>query len=64
MHSPEQSARLQFYENPETTTLPWRIGEGGINMDDLLVIGIVHVSPGAFQVIVQLTRPLQGVVLS
>ena len=33
-------------------------------MDDLLLIGIVHVSPGAFQVIVQLARPLQGVAFS
>ena len=32
-------------------------------MDDLLVIGIVHVSPGAFQVIFQLARPLSGMAL-
>lgn len=54
--SPEQSARSQFSEI-QATTSPWTIGKGEINVTDLLIIGIVHVSAGAFQVILQLAQP-------
>ncbi|VDC00983.1 unnamed protein product [Peniophora sp. CBMAI 1063] len=46
------------YDSPFSA--PWRIGEGGIRLDELLIVGVVHVSPGAFQVVLQLARPRGG----
>jgi len=35
----------------------WRIGEGGVTLDDVVIIGIVHVSSGSWQVLLQLRQP-------
>ena len=34
----------------------WRIGSGGIARDEVIVIGVVHVSQGSWQPILQLRR--------
>ena len=34
----------------------WRIGPGGITRDDVIIIGVVHVSQGSWQPILQLRR--------
>ncbi|KZV66144.1 hypothetical protein PENSPDRAFT_556345, partial [Peniophora sp. CONT] len=52
----QEFADSHFPENHEAD-YAWRVGEGGIRMEDLLLIGIVHVSPGVFQVVLQLAQP-------
>jgi hypothetical protein len=34
----------------------WRIGAGGIKKEDVILVGIVHVSQGSWQPILQLNR--------
>ena len=34
----------------------WRIGPGAITRDDIIIIGVVHVSQGSWQPILQLRR--------
>ena len=34
----------------------WRVGAGGIRKEDMILIGVVHVSQGSWQPILQLNR--------
>jgi hypothetical protein len=46
----QEAERLQG-QNPN-----WRIGAGGITKEDVILVGIVHVSQGSWQPILQLNR--------
>ncbi len=39
--------------------LQWAVGPGKIDVDDLLLVSMVHVSMGSWQANLQLNRPLR-----
>jgi hypothetical protein len=47
---------LQEAEGLEAQDPNWRVGVGGITKDQVIVVGVVHVSQGSWQPILQLNR--------
>ena len=47
---------LQEAEGLEGQDPNWRIGDGGITKDQVILVGVVHVSRGSWQPILQLNR--------
>lgn len=42
--------------DPETFAERWKLGEGGVLLDEIKIIGLLHVSQGTWMPMLHLTR--------
>lgn len=46
----------QDCEGQQTSSPIWRVGRGGITANDIILVGLIHVTQGSWQPILQLNR--------